>query len=465
MAFDWFKKDRIENDKTKQPTRRPKSRDISEGYVANSDLTIGLYKNNYSGLKLAGGLVFPMITIPVYFMGYPSFRSSSERTTEEANRIVASMLTQIKQLHIACHREGTIWVWPRFDSETMELVWEFIPDDCISDVIRDVRTGRVKAVLTDEEIKVGTARDTTQTVRRQRTFTSESITDSYTGAQIEGLENEVLPNALGILPIAFANNLEPTEIRGSSDLSRVLPLLAGYHELSRAELEILAQFRPKMVQNLATTLKDWLSNNGYDSIADVDINDVDFIANVGEESTEFIKPGEITDGYRAAKVQLFRQMVETSGVPEIAWGLKTEGNNASVEESMTTLVNFAKDKQEQKEEPYRRLLSASLRIMGAVNTENLGQDLQITWNDIDVMSAKTKAEVFNQFANGVSRLMLSSGTTPDQLFQVWQQNYPGIGPQTVEEFTQGLKATAAIIQFQKANYLEALDAAGEGGSL
>lgn len=459
-VFDFFKKSGPSTETTKQASRRPKTRDMSESFSANRDLTVGLYKNSYPGMKLAGGLAFPAITIPVYFMGFPSVKSESETTQEMGNSLVSSMLTTIQQIHISCHREGTIWVWPRFDSELMELVWEFLLDDSISDVIRDVRTGRIKAVLTDEEITVTTAREKTQVVRRQRTFTPLQITETYTGGTIEGLENSVSDNPLGIMPIPFTNNLEPGDVRGSSDLGRPIPLLKSYHDLSVAEFEILAQFRPKMIQNLKSQLADWLKNNGFDSIADVDINAIDFIVNLEDESTEFVKPGEVTEGYREAKRQLFKQIVQTSGIPEIAWGLKTEGNNASVEESMGVLVNFASDKQRQKNDSYKKLIEASLRIIGAVNSESMSGDIEINWNDIDVVSQKTKAEIFKNFAQGVKFIMDSAGGTMEQMFNVWKSMYPGIGPQTVEDFKKGVKDTATVYQFKSANYLEALDASG-----
>ena len=71
--FDWFKKKpTIESSNViKGLARMPVSKDWTDQYTVNSELTRGLYHNTYPGMKLAGGLAYPPIAIPVNFMGLP----------------------------------------------------------------------------------------------------------------------------------------------------------------------------------------------------------------------------------------------------------------------------------------------------------------------------------------------------------------------------------------------------------
>jgi hypothetical protein len=127
---------------------------------------------------------------------------------------------------------------------------------------------------------------------------------------------------------------------------------------------------------------------------------------------------------------------------------------------METLVMFTKDKQRQKTRAYKTLLGYSLKIEGAARMENLTDEFEIVWNDVDTMSDKVKAEVFKNFATGVKALVETAGMTKEQLFGLWQMLYAGIGPTTQEDFDKGLSDMASHVQFTKASYLDALDAGG-----
>lgn len=469
--FNWgkAKSDIDDADKSRGPVRRPALRDWTEDMVPNSTLLAALYHNTYPGLKLAGGLSFPAIAIPVYFMGLPIPVSDVE---DEAAGLALDALhqrfiTDEQQIHIQCHRDGTVWVWPKFNQLSGRPMWEFISDDGVVDIVKDLYTGDVVKVVTDEQIKVVAGQDRREEVRRIREFTTRDVSIRYEGGgSLQGLVNQRFRNTLGIMPIPFPNNADGGMTRGHSDLGRMLSDLKIYHDTELAQHQAIAKFRPKLVQQVKN-VDDWLTQNAID-LSSLDISTVDLIFNLNEvEKSEFVSLESIADPYIATKKQTFHKLVQESGIPEICWGLKTEGNHASVEEQMGVLSKFVDDKKRQKQESYDRLWNATARLNAA---GALGPDLgeiRVTWDQMDTVSAETKSKIFKSFADGITALAGSGTITLDQVWELWRENYPSITEEDSKAFLDGLRVTAEHKQFVSARYDEIRSAltGDEGGGV
>lgn len=448
---------------TKNKSRRPIPVDRSESMLANKQLTKNLYHNTYPGMRLAGSLAFPIIALPVYFMGIPTPRHPDEKINNIFESLVEGFRTEMQSMHIQAHREGTIWIWPKFDRFTNKIVWEFISDDSVTDIIRDISSGRIISIWTDEQITIATKYNEQKVVRRLRNFTESMVTVTYTGA--EGISDDIkdvtMRNPAGVMPIPFSNNSDGEEVRGHSDYERLIPDFKMYHDISLSEQEILSKFKPKMVFEVMN-VDDWLGNNGYSTIDDINIASLDLIFNIaGKEKVYFVDPGRVTDGHRAALERLFLKMVESSGVPEIIWGPIASGNYASSADAMTTLVKYVQDKQAQKNEAYSTLWGATLRLYQQSRISNVSNDeIQIVWNDLDAISAQTKAQIFAQFASGISALIASSGATLEQIYMLWKSQFPKATESDFEEFKAGLTETAKHKQFAGSTYADSLALAG-----
>lgn len=147
----------------------------------------------------------------------------------------------------------------------------------------------------------------------------------------------------------------------------------------------------------------WKANNAVDNLNNIEIDKIDLIFNLYEkEKTTFIFPENAHQAYDQKLKTTFRKIVEESGIPEIVWGLKTEGNRASVEESMGTLIKFVHDKQEQKNESYKILYSATLKLLNIVNMRNPEDiPLIVSWDDLDAVSDEVRSIIFKNFADGI----------------------------------------------------------------
>jgi hypothetical protein len=462
MRFHWFRSNR-DNDRHMKTARRRTTAaivDWTNGLSCNSALTKGIYNNTFQGMKLAG-FGFNIINVPVSFMGVPVVSvPGDEDLTDVMQQVILDRKKQVRAIHTQSHRDGTVWVYPEY-RET-GLSWRMIPDESVSKIVMALDEERVVRVETEEEITVeDLVYDTTNTVTKAVVYTEKTVTTTYSGSYAP--DDSIVVNTAGVLPIPFANNPEVNEARGKSDYERLLADLKNYHDVDLSESTLLAKFTTKMVQTVSNWT-DWLSNNGFSSdgsdIDSLDIWEIDLIVNQEGETTEFIHPSDATAGHETKLKTIFHKLVELSGIPEIAWGLKTEGNLASVEENMAILMQYCADKQEQKVDPYTQLLNASARLMAQAFEIPEGVSVKVTWDVLDATSEATKAEIFKQYSEAISNLVTVAGITPSQLHSLWRVIFPSITEEELDSFNDGLGRMISHIVSAKATPTEALNAAG-----
>lgn len=455
--FNWKpSKSQLTNQTKKQPPR-PAQIDYTEYPVANEELTKGLYHNSVRGLKLAGSMAYAPIAIPVAFMGLPVPVPEDENYQEDVSNLLKQFSSEMKSIHTQSHREGTIWIWPFFDAKELKVRWDFIPDESVVDIILDINTKEIKKLIVFEQITISIAENEIGTATRKREFTKQKITETWAGQTIPGAKNKIYRNPIGVLPIPFANNVDGKGHRGYSDYERIIADMKDYHDIDARTSSMLARFTIKMIQSFSTTPGEWLSNNGYDDISDIDIASTDFILNkLDEEKTEYVYPEGAYAASENALKRKFKKIVEGSALPELLWGVKTEGNHSSAEEQMNTFVLCLKGKQTQHNNAYQQLWDSTFALLYLAGQIPGKPDFEIKWNDLSGLSEKTKAEIFNLFASGISSLINVAGFTKDMLHKLWLKLYPGETVKEFEEFIQGLSDMASHKQFKDTDYGEAI---------
>lgn len=468
-AFNW---DKSQNEidqasKTRNKSKRPIKKDWTEDYTINSELTKGIYHNQYPGFKLSAGLAYPVIAVPVTFMGFPvvTTKNEDDLTNERLAAISERFMMEMKKIHIQSHRDGTCWIYPKYDSKSGLVVWEFIPDDSITDIVKDLNTGKVTAIYTDEKIEIKTGYDSVAIVRRIRVFTEQKVEVMYKDVQgsLSGvIRDKSMRNPIGILPVPFANNSDGAEIRGYTDYERIVSVLKDYHDTKLAVSDILAKFKAKMILSKLDNVDDWLEQNGLDDIDDLDIAGKDIFFNIKEEEVEFVFPERATEGYNLNLKNDFRLVVQGSGIPEIVLGVKTEGNANTAEEQMASLISFVKGKQREKIRPYEILYMATMRLIQIVEPGNSFQadNLTVNWDDLDAVSDKVKSEIFKNFAQGIAAIMNVAGLTMTQLHNLWKQNFPNATTEDYDEFLVELHKMSAFKRLTSATQTEGMENQG-----
>jgi len=458
-VFSWSRTKSETSNPTRIQPRRPAQTDFTDSLQCNKALTRGLYHNSYPGMKLAGSMCHTPIAVPVWLMGVPIPKvENNPKIQEELYEIVKNNILNMYQNHKECHIDGTTWIYPFYSTEKMQVVWQFIQDDTITDIIKDIITGEIIKIITDEEITVSTGYDKTASIRRQRIFTRQRIDIKYlsgTSAIPAELKDKSQRNTFGIMPIPFSNNKDSDETRGHSDFERILSDLKNYHDIDLKESKLLSRFDPKMVQDVSDR-DQWLENNGYKTpgaddadLSELDIGAIDLIFNVHDrEKTEFIFPDRAYEAYEAKLRSIFRKIVEGSGIPEILWGTKVEGNKASADIQMDLVVDLVKDKRRQKDNSYQKLFEDSLKLEMAANML-IGTEYEITieWDSLDAINEETKSVIFKNFADAISKLTSAAGITKEQEYKLWVDLYPQVTEDKYEDFKKGLTEMARHKQF------------------
>lgn len=461
--FNWNKTKSETTNPTKQSPRRPKPIDQTDSLQVNLELTKGVFHNSYAGLKLAGSMCYTPIVVPLWLMGLPAPTSEDEIVQEILTKTVEEKATLLQQIHLQCHRDGTCWIYPHYSAVEQTVIWEFIRDDVISDIVKDINTGKIIKIITDEEITLSIDYDKTAIVKRRRTFSKTKVETKWlsgTSTLPSIVRDSAQRNVLNILPIPFANNRDGDEIRGHSDYERILADLKDYHDIDLKNSKMLAKFNVKMIQEVQD-VDQWKDNNGLKNINDLDIENIDIIFNlIDKEKTTFAFPERAYQAYESALKNKFRKIVEGSGIPEILWGTKVEGNKASADQQMDTVVKLVENKRAQKTDSYLLLFEATVRLEMLAAMYQSEIDVKVGWNELDAISAETKSVIFKNYSQGVSFLINSAGATKDQLHKLWMGTYPNATDDDYEEFKKGLSEMAKHKQFQNTPYEIALDLNG-----
>jgi hypothetical protein len=466
-VFDWFKSRSETNNPVKTQRITPQTRDFTDGMQVNQSLTRGLYFGDYPGLKLASALAMAPVKIPVFFQGFPIPKTEDDNLNEVLQDLIKQFNVQIQQIHIQRRREGTVWVWPKFSQG--KLYWEFIPDNTVCDIIRNIDTNEIQELIVEENITITAAYSRNITVTRRRSFTRERITVQYLGDSMlpTELKAGTVRNPIGMLPVPFSCEADGDDIRGHSIYGRIISDLKAYHDIDLSLSTLLAKFKIKLL--LGTEDPDAFAQaNGFDDaknmFSDLDISTIDLMIHrpeSGDEKPELMSPPlEAYQAFMDALKMKFRKVIEGSGLPEIAWGLKTEGNLASVQENMSTLMMYVRGDQRECTNPWIKVFTASLQLMNIVNMNNTDFELTVEWNDLDSINDETKSIIFKNFAEGINKIMSVAGMTKHQLHRLWNMNFPNATEDDFEKFVRGLGDMAAFKALANADPLTAMDAGG-----
>lgn len=456
--FDWFKKKTTQDAENPimQTRRAPFAVDITENIKINGELTRAIMRNTYPGMKLAGALAYAPIMTPVSIMGIPVPETENKNLQKLLDDWIESNIMKFDAVHTSSHGDGTIWVWPFYNAAKKTADIELIIDDKISDVLRDIYTGEITEVISSESITVQTAFNKTKVVTRVRSWRSDQITDEVDGVK------RITRNPLGILPIPFANEPDIGRIRGHSDLERIIPDLKAYHDVKNQWAVVLSKMKPFLKQS-TNKVKDWLSNNGFGDLTEVNINNMDFVVNKSnEEDTEFVFPTGAGSEYEKYLQLAFYAIVQGSSIPEIAFGLVSTGNHASAEEQTERLMSYCRKKQRQAGGPWLKVFQAVSALIAMANILPPENEVKISWNRLESLSESTKAEIFVKISDAVQK-MTTAGVPGEIIHAKLKEFYPEATIAAYDEFRKARQDAAKFKQFNDAKYLEALDAEGQAG--
>jgi hypothetical protein len=386
--------------------------DLTCPNTVDYDLAMSLYYNTKQGYKLGAHFCHSIIAIPLTFMGFPHYSAGEQKTQRNKkyweNRFKFYNEKQVAskiEIQRTCHIAGTVAVYPWFNSKKGYVEIYLILPKYISNVFINPDTGELMGLETDIFYSFK-EHDETYTFEEKKKYTETKIEISRIGKLPEWMrENEIKRNAAGILPIIFTNDKEPGKFEGHSEFEKILSIIKAYSEVNLSANEQAANMKAKLVQSV-DDWESWKKANGFTDINQISIENVDFIANKApDEKTEFLVPQHLLTQLIELLKLHFHSLVETAGIPEIWWGLKTTGNHASAAEQAMVGLAYVRQKQQQIHNQYVDLLNVIVRLDAMAYNQELPDDIKIAWDELNTLTELEKSQVFDNWCTGFQKLM------------------------------------------------------------
>lgn len=360
-----------------------------------------LYRNVDNSYALSAHLLRPIIDGTLSFIGKPILKSTDAALSAKLD----SLQVDARQIMRVAIREGTAFVWvqwadgkPKFvvpRPETVTIVQDplskdvtgFIIDDTFShtDIDGNEYQTTVKVRITDREV----VKETGSTDPNVRTGT------------VRGR------NVLGFIPIVvFANDNEPWEIRGHSDITPIEPTLKVYHDLFYEAVHAQKRNSPKL-KIITNSVRKFIENNFgvgmYDQVQagrELNLDDREvFVLEkppVGEgDDMDFVTAAKTTGDASSLLEMAFMNTVEGSQTPEVVFGANMGASLSSVEEQRPAFIKRVEARQEQFGEAFRRLFDMALDVMAHAEYGVASHDYTLTWPKPDFSTDKEKADTMN----------------------------------------------------------------------
>lgn len=385
--------------------------DLTFPDTVNYDLAMDLYYNRKAGYKLGAFFCYSIIATPLTFMGFPHFdvedweRVDNQEWWEDRFKFYnENMMISKQDIQKLCHITGTVGVFPWFDLKAGYVKLYFIKSKYITDIYTNPDTQELTGIRTEIDYTFTWDDNKDYNFSEVRVYTKSTIKVTRIGGIPPGVRgSETKRNPTGELPVFFTNDREPGEFEGHSDFERVISLVKAYSEINLTAHEESANMRAKLVQKVEN--KDlWLIANGFSNIDDVSIENTDFIVNVGEETTEILVPANLVDNHIKLMSVDFWNIIQTSKIPEIFWGLEAAGNYASAGKQDKFGMAFIKAKQHQADPPYRQLANNIMKLDALAYNQTVPEDIICSWDDFDSLTETERAEVFDKWASGIQKL-------------------------------------------------------------
>ncbi|NPV52202.1 MAG: phage portal protein [Firmicutes bacterium] len=438
-----------------------------------------LYNNTDDNYKLGAGFAKPVINTAVGFMGVPRFRSEDEEAQAVLDDFFGANVSRMQQTHRDALRDGDCFVWVTreeadnailYPEVKTRLVYNIIPPEQVSQVIRDPITRQVKEyVLYSEHVWL----DDSGIQRRARV--TQRISKERRVIRVEGdMPPDITPgeedNPWGFIPIVhFKNEGDETEEFGRSDLEPIEPFMKAYHDVmlhaiqgsklhSTPRLKLrLKDISAFLARNFGVLNPEEFTRKG--GSINLDGHELLFFAD--DEDADFVEvKSAIGDAEPLLKL-LYYCIVDTSETPEFAFGVHTPSSLSSVKEQMPILIRRVARKREHFTESWQLLA----RVVLAMTAQAEGKRFStyattLEWDVIDPRDGKEVAEELNLITQSLNTALQGGFISLDAAAQFLAQyigtmnDYISDDPEVPGERERILKTRLLMSRLEEGQLLE-----------
>lgn len=327
-----------------------------------------LYYNRDDAYKLGAGFAKPIVNTLAGFMGAPKFQCEDEKAQGALDAFCKDLVSTMQRVHQKNLIDGECFLrlvnlpadttlYPENKTQT-RLSCALIPPEQIptGGIEYDPITHDYTAVTILTKNKwIDQNGDVQEYIYRQRITKSEVIS-TVDGTAPEGIESAQEANPWGFIPIIhFRNEPDETELHGYSELEPIEPFLKAYHDVMLHAVSGSKMHSTPKVAFKLDDVKAFLSNNFPQVLKDVqqgreatiDMNGKDLFLLKSDEDAGFIECSSAIGDTATLLQFIFYCIIDTSEVPEFAFGVHISSAQASTKEQTPILCRRIDRKREQ----------------------------------------------------------------------------------------------------------------------
>jgi len=391
---------------------------LNNAEVLDTALTRNIYRNRDNKYALAGQLTKPMIDNLVAFTGVPRFVTENKKLQQ----VYKEFTVPFRDVHRMAARDANVYVWPQWQENNIEFV--VIPPEVVKTCWIDPLTKKVVGYVLKERVVHNTKKKNGVITDIEITVTAASVTKKIT-TDGQKVTTNILDNPFKTIPlIHFANDKEPFELGGHSELENIEPILKFYHDMTLdAGITQKRDGRPK-TKITTDQPATWVDNNFGTGAwaamkagqASLSMQNRDLFVNRVNEDVEYIESNKATGDYSELSKKAFMNLIEGSETPEIIFGANLGTNLAAAVEQRPIWKLRVERNQNQFKKNWDEVLKLAFKIYGFATFTNLEREFEFEWPDPDFASTKEKADSLNVLSNALWKLKQGFIVSDEEIF-------------------------------------------------
>lgn len=389
-----------------------------------------LYYNRDDKYKLGAGFAKPIINTLAGFMGVPSFVCADEKAQEALDGFSKDLASVMQRVHQKNLIDGECFLrivnlpadttlYPENNTKT-RLGCVIIPPEQIptGGIEYDPVTHDYTAItILTKNRWIDDNGDQQEYKYRQRITKSEVIT-TIEGNAPEGVESTREANPWGFIPIVhFKNEPDETELHGYSELEPIEPFLKAYHDVMIHAISGSKMHSTPKVAFKLNDVKQFLQNNFPDALkaiadgreATIDMNGKDLFLIKADEEAKFIECNSAIGDTSTLLEFIFYCIIDTSEVPEFAFGVHIASSQASTKEQSPILCRRIDRKREQVEESWQLFARMALAMLSSTTgTRFPSFATDVTWEAVMDKDEQADAQTLYNVTQALTMAMGSN---------------------------------------------------------
>ena len=249
-------------------------------------------------------------------------------------------------------------------------------------------------------------------------ITAQEIITTVEGNAPEGVASKTEVNTWGFIPIVhFKNEPDETELHGYSELEPIEPFLKAYHDVM---IHAISGSKIHSTPKIKLKLKDvskFLQNNFPQAYKDlktgkqtnIDIQYKDILLMEAEDDAEYIECSSAIGDTATLLQFLFYCIIDTSEVPEFAFGVHISSAQASTKEQSPILIRRIERKREQVEKSWLLFARMALSMLSTINGVKFNSfSTEIKWDAVMDKDQQADAQTLQTVTQALSTALDSN---------------------------------------------------------